>query len=536
MSEYDTDNHQLIVEGEIVSLQTISPVQDFAALARILLHEPRPEIAALREWQRNHTGEYVIAGHRRGSDQWVLLTDALGRLPSYYLVDDDGVTIGRDIQAVVGGRTAIDRLSLAQYLLFGYPIGFRTLFAGMKRVPPGSCLIVGAEGQLQIDPISTLNLQDESSENYDAQLERIESAFVAACQQLGRDERRVLVSLSGGLDSRSVAGGLVRAGVSFSAVTFVTQDNQTSRDAARAEEVMRTLGLPWQLMQLGQADEAAREEIIAAKAGLVYLGQAYDVEFFRRLRGAFGDQVTFVSGDGGDKCLPYLLPARRLTGISELVDFIVATQTLLSLAEVSELTGVAQDDIRASIRDTVDAYPESSPDYKYFRFLISERAMQWLFEGEDRNRYQFWATTPCYREPFFSAVMQCPQRFKRRHRLYRDFLERLSPALAGIPDANRGMAPRSWKFTAYLQVADLMKKFPGLAAKARSLRKGRSRALTVAADEGGDRAATGNREKLAQYVNVECYQRLLAPGAETGAAARDLLKTLENLVNRMARR
>jgi len=87
------------------------------------------------------------------------------------------------------------------------------------------------------------------------------------------------------------------------------------------------------------------------------------------------------------------------------------------------------DAIRRSVRDRLRLYPETDPASKYVHFLVYERGANFLFEGEDRNRF-FWSTTPFYSIDFFRYAMNCPPEQKTRYNLYRSFLTELAPAAA----------------------------------------------------------------------------------------------------------
>ena len=107
----------------------------------------------------------------------------------------------------------------------------------------------------------------------------------------------------------------------------------------------------------------------------------------------------------------------------------------MNVNDVEKLVRMPHGSLVASLTEHLDSYPEQSFSRKYLPFMIRERAIRWLFEGEDRNRCEFWSCTPFYSLPFFTAAMACPEDMKRNHQLYRKFLMRLSPAAAGLPDA-----------------------------------------------------------------------------------------------------
>ena len=74
------------------------------------------------------------------------MNDILGRLPLYYHYSIKlGLIISRELQFISfltgeanGGK--FDRMAIAQYLLFGYPLGERILQADIFRVKPASLI------------------------------------------------------------------------------------------------------------------------------------------------------------------------------------------------------------------------------------------------------------------------------------------------------------------------------------------------------------------------------------------------------------
>lgn len=136
---------------------------------------------------------------------------------------------------------------------------------------------------------------------------------------------------------------------------------------------------------------------------------------------------------------------------------------------VAKLTGTSVRHIVDEVQRVLESYPEQSLRQRYVHFMIAERAMNWLFEGEDRNRCMFWSCTPFYSLPFFRAAMSCPDKFKRGHRLYRDFLAKLSPETAGIIHANRGIAITSHQYERKIRFISLLWRYPRLTRRIRTI-------------------------------------------------------------------
>src|SRR5262249_43782929 len=128
--------------------------------------------------------------------------------------------------------------------------------------------------------------------------------FIERCADQARwaAGRPLLVSLSGGLDSRTVAAGLARAGASFTGVTFSDSAHENNADVVGARRVAGALGAPWKLYQLLEETWDALERLVQLRDGRNYIGVAYMLDFLARLQHEFGD-ACYLTGDGGDKAL-----------------------------------------------------------------------------------------------------------------------------------------------------------------------------------------------------------------------------------------
>jgi hypothetical protein len=129
-------------------------------------------------------------------------------------------------------------------------------------------------------------------------------------------------------------------------------------------------------------------------------------------------------------------------------------------------------------------YPENSPVQKAVHFVIYERGRKWLFEGEDRNRFFLWHTTPFYSMPFFQQAMRVPDGRKRCHALYRAFQRRLDASISQIPDASIGYAMSSPWFSWKLMSQKLAQKLPRSAREALKevLTRGKDRRFEAAGE------------------------------------------------------
>ncbi|WP_224338536.1 asparagine synthase-related protein [Haloprofundus halobius] len=406
--------------------------------------------ANLERWLESRDGDFVVLTVDESNGDVRALTDVLARLPTYYATIGDTVVVSRELKFVrsvareLNEPTNLDRIGAAQMLLFGYTLGTRTLYSDVERISPGSMLTVDDRGA------STRRVHEYDFDSYDyadrsieENAEALAELFIEACERRGRIADQHIISLSGGLDSRAVAAGYSRAGVPTTAATFTVGDGD-SEEGNVAEIVADELDIPWQLYAVPRSDRAT-SLLLETKQGMNYLGMSFIYEFFERLREDVGP-ASYVTGDGGDKVLENLMPGNDPSSEAELVEEIVDSNSIFSLETAAEMTGVSTEELRNSVRDRVRSYPESDLSNRYVHYLLRERGMNWLTHGEDRNRYYYPSVAPFYARPVYEYAMNCPAEQKRGRKLYRAFLEALSPAMVDIRNANFGAPINSTEY------------------------------------------------------------------------------------------
>lgn len=135
--------------------------------------------------------------------------DRLGIKPFYYRHTSGTFLFASEIKALLaypGTRAELNRASLPEYVAFGYLSGVETLFAGIRKLPPGHTLEVDESGHVAIEPYwdlpfpSQVEPRPESyyTDTYRGLLEEAVGSHLMSDVPLG-------VFLSGGIDSSAVA-------------------------------------------------------------------------------------------------------------------------------------------------------------------------------------------------------------------------------------------------------------------------------------------------------------------------------------------
>ena len=402
------------------------------------------------EWLRKLDGEFVFYAYDKSESTVLIIPDLLGQLPLFYTTDTEYAVVGRNKPAIA--RTTdnckVDRMGAAQFLRIGYSLPYRTLYKSIHRVPEGSHIQINTKtGNMSIPDHYQFNLDNEvHSDTSLSNNARILAKRFARATQLRSNKcsGTNVVLLSGGLDARGTLAAFER--LSSDCVT-ATRDfkHDSQADIDIAGQLARAVGTEWYHIQVAEVTGEDLLYHLDMTAGADPFDIGHIQPFLRDVRSQMDSPVFAYTGDGGDKILPDISPSVNLKSHTDLVDYILNSESKFDASYVEKVCGVTEDDIRSSIKDRVKKYPESSLEKKYSHFKIFDRGFGWLFEATDTNRNHFWTTSPYYSLDVFDYAMNCPDTQKRRYRLHTAFLEHLSPTLASIPNANFefGISPDS---------------------------------------------------------------------------------------------
>lgn len=396
-------------------------------------------------------GDFLIVCYDRVGERLCVAGDRFGRLPAYYHLSDRLVLVARDQRFVLARLTepAVNRTGLAQLLLLGYPLGSGTLADGIRRLLPGEALVASPAGGRLVPTEGSPFRKDprrEAPRDVRRCAAELRDALVAACRDRRLAGKSHVLSLSGGLDSRAVGAGMRSALGGFSSVTFAAPGSPHPDERDCAARVAGALGADWRAYELDPKDPHGMEEIVRLKMGLNPINVGFGIEYVRRVQSDFPGPVAFWTGEGGDKLLYDHRAIPRRPSSADLARFIMVKQIFWSPEEIFALVGVHPDDLRESILAVVTSAKGVDAEDAYEHFLLSERAVRWLFEGEDRHRTHVWPVSPFYAHEVVALARAFPRDRKSGYHLYRAFLGALAPDLAEIPLPGGGPAPASFRF------------------------------------------------------------------------------------------
>ena len=155
-------------------------------------------------------GTFVVVALDRERETAMVIRDQLGGRPLVYARVGDGVLLAEHERAIVEllpSTPGPDRLALARWIERGSTPPGRTLFEGVRRIPPAHRILLSDDG-VSIEPYWRPRYEGVAAGSRQEIAERLRSAAFAAVARAAQGARQPAVSLSGGLDSACVAAGL----------------------------------------------------------------------------------------------------------------------------------------------------------------------------------------------------------------------------------------------------------------------------------------------------------------------------------------
>jgi len=178
----------------------------------------------------------------------IIFTDYFGLEPLYYYFHDGVFAFSSNIKgllAVPGFKKNVDLLTLASFWNFGYALLDHTPFKHVRLLPPGTVFVLDLhnwqEESLSYDVLADIFARSGTGETRKA-LDETARAFRVAVQKRSDDASsvRLGLSLSGGLDSRAILGGVAERGSALKTYTLGLPGCADERLAARMAEVCKS--------------------------------------------------------------------------------------------------------------------------------------------------------------------------------------------------------------------------------------------------------------------------------------------------------
>jgi asparagine synthase (glutamine-hydrolysing) len=371
-------------------------------------------------------------------------TDPLGLKP-LFVAEREGRTYVASSALVLARhlRLAPSRLGIETFLAAGNQLGRQTPWEGVERLGPGEAIRFTATGrkranywQPQIDEeVLALGF----SECADACIERAGADLAA-----GFGAKPPWLDLTGGFDTRLLALLAAHAGLRFDANT---SGEAADEDVAIARRLAKTGGWPWtQIEPPAESGEQLPARLTEAVAwGDGHLDALPLTEVMAGHRRKAASAVELLNGGGGEHFRDYawghelLRPGRsRGVSIDRLISWRILNPIDRSIFRADPAAAVAaglREELERRLAPFAAAPNTFQNDVAYAFKATGHFGAYQAVAGADLHM-----ELPFYSRAAFVCAISASPRHRAYHRLMREMMHRLDPALAAVPTETGGPA------------------------------------------------------------------------------------------------
>jgi asparagine synthase (glutamine-hydrolysing) len=249
-------------------------------------------------------GQFAFAYHDHTSGDLVLARDRLGILPLYYTEGPGYIAFASEVKALLPfvDDVALDEATLEDYLIFRSAPAPQTLFRGVHKLEPGTCMVVTRDNRRRIEHYWRLPVDAVTEDVSVAHAVDLVAAELARAVELRLvADVPVGAYLSGGLDSSLCTALMKRARGGGSVETFAAGFGDPRFDELPyARVVAEALGTHHHEVVVTPGDfEALWSELTWHRDGPI--SEPADIAIYRIARYARSTVKVLLSGEGSDE-------------------------------------------------------------------------------------------------------------------------------------------------------------------------------------------------------------------------------------------
>jgi len=362
--------------------------------------------------------------------------DRLRKIPLFYIMTKDNFIVSDDAYYLKDKiNPTLNEKNAAEYMVAGYVTGDETLFDGIKQIKNGEFLIYRKKDNLLKVSTYFRYLHGSYYELPENKLiEILDHVFVNTFSRLIestiKQGKKLIVPLSGGLDSRVIVAMLKRFGVND--VICISYGKKGNRESAISKKVAEALGYEWLFVEYTNQKWYECYNSIEADSYKLFAGNLsslphmQDFLALRELKrqGKLPKNSVFVPGHAADMLsgshIPhyYLDNSKKYDSEVFLVDSLKLHYNLWKWTHASELEHTFEEKLKNSIYG-IEINDNSTCASAVEFFDLSERQAKFIINSV--RAYEFFGyewRTPFWDTELIDFFLKVPLEFRIDQSLY----------------------------------------------------------------------------------------------------------------------
>lgn len=366
------------------------------------------QVVQAGRWDRLEDIEGLFAGVYEKDGKACLFCDRMGIYPLYYFANKDGIYVSPSVPELLNAAKlslTVCREGIVSFLLFTHHLADETVFEGVKRCNGGETIVIDSKGGIEERiPWKKKHIYQSQSSTSPDELGEI---FVRGVEKSLSVDDNVLISLSGGFDSRAVLGAVLEC-VEADRITTATFGGTDTFDYQIGKIVAGKAGV--KNIAFPFAEEIFDDDFLRRRAGdYGYVYSAFATqpqEMLDYLSGKMSEGDVSIWGAGGDAITGSHLhdcdmDLKKCESFEEMGRLLLQQRAFIPLSVVSKLVDLGEDEIVQITAGLIE------------RSVVSEYEKTWQFlDAWDifvRGRMELASVLP-----FTEELWSCPH-FSREY-------------------------------------------------------------------------------------------------------------------------
>ena len=393
-------------------------------------------------------GEFNIVIYHKAEKRLDIFSDHIASMPMYYMEQSNGLLFGSEkkfILSLLKTAPAIDPVGLLQIVAHRHNLDERTFLDGLKRLMPGAHLTY-QRGRLRSTRRQVLAWTVAERTPRIRELRTEWGGHLKAATQLRvAGKERILISLSGGLDSRAIACALPR---DLRPLSSRTRGVHGSLEVGIAAEISDRLGF----------DHVEENPLTVQNSHLIpkiAWRTECEIPFMNALsianHRALKDCCHFVTGgwlgdvsSGAHIAADMLIPTSRQAFVERAYWRCLAPAAhLLPRIFSQEFLQKTLPDVREAFFESFMQIEGTTNIQVYEMWDLYQRQRRQTTSSMPVDSYLFEKIRPFYDKEYLNFTLTLPARLRFGQTLYQSMIWRLGPEIRSIPSSNNQLRLRS---------------------------------------------------------------------------------------------
>jgi len=401
------------------------------------------------DFVKSLNGSFVIIIFDTRNRKIIVANDRFRLRPFYYAMNGERYLFASEVKAILEDKTFrrdVCHEAVADFFAFEMILNDRTFFEGIKALPPAS-IFTWSKDKLSVKKYWDFEFKEDHNHPIEYYVENIVHIFRRAVERRTKGNHRLGVSLSGGLDSRSIVAAIDKEHHPIHTFTYGVKGGD---EAKIAERVAKKLGTTHRFFELKQDFFADYVELgVRLTDGMSSCRHYHWMSLLKQIANDVDVVFHGLGMDimlGGWTDIGYarihrkILKAQNEATLTSLVyqklrkDGVRKVGLLFSDEYYKKIEDLPIQSLKKALEEVKEKHPGNKADYIFWR--------NWTRTSTSPARRSFVEDrVPGYDNDFVDFVLKIPPELRSEHKLYYEFFRELAPDLANIPHQGTGFPP-----------------------------------------------------------------------------------------------